>query len=439
MTQVSKIIIFIYWIFYISILFPYTSIVHFGTDVSPMYIIFLFIISIYYLFKPEKIFLIKNLNLFYFTLSLILSLGIISIISGFLINNFTIIRYGSGYFLFSFTFFILYNVGKRIFIERKIKFINNIVKYFFYAVLIWFFFGILQFVFKSQGSSLGFEISNYFVTSDISHRISDNRGILSLSVEPSYLGLTVGIFISFLYFLKKMNLVNSIKFKFIFLLLLFLIIASFSVVSFMAIFVLLLTILIAEKNIKSFVSLLVFIFIIIILFFIFYEEISNTRLITLSNKILNDPEVLIVDLSSASRAAAIIAPQMSLGYDNIWTGFLCAEQNEILKQAISSFGGEISYYLTLGVENSNKIKSTYGVFVFQYGIIGLITLILLFISTVIIFYGHILKSLPFLGMMHFSYLVQVPMTNPLIPGLMAIMLILIENNRIIKNYGEKNV
>lgn len=429
MTKVPKYVITLFWITFIAILFPYTTLIYVGTDVSPMYIFFLFFILAYYVLSKQKIYLTYNIEILYFVLYIFFAMGLISIISGVLLGKFVLLRYGSGYILFGITFFLIYNLGLIIANQNYFRFIQKMTQYLFYAIIVWFIFACIQLFFKLQGSYLGFEITNPFVTSDISHRISMNRGILSLAVEPSYLGLTASVMLSFVYFLKSFNVFQRKKYIYIVAMLLFLIIMSLSIVSFFALFAFMFAVAVSEKSIKSFLILILILLLFVVIYFVFYDALSDLRLMALGSKILENPEFLIVDLSSASRAAAIIAPQMSLGYDNIWTGFLFSEQNEILKQSVSSLGGNAAYYLTLGVENSAKIKSTYGVFVFQYGIIGAIALFLYCIAIYINFRGYFLKALPFMTIMHLAYIIQVPLTYPLIPGLMAIMLILVNVNK----------
>ena len=162
----------------------------------------------------------------------------------------------------------------------------------------------------------------------------------------------------------------------------------------------------------------------------------NTRLISVVYKIIENPEFLIIDLSSASRAAAIIAPQMTLGLDNSWAGNLLSEQNKVLIKAVSLLKNDAAYYLTLGVENSAKIKSTYGVFTFQFGIFGIIAIGIFYYAIFNLFKGYNRFLFPFVVAFTIAYIIQVPLSYPLIPGLIGIMLVLIDNDKF-NNKGKK--
>ena len=265
----NSIYVKIYWLSYIAILFPYTSLIFMGTDVSPMYI---FLLGLCFVFL-NKIVLTSKLKLLYFVLLIFISFGVLSIIVGIFSNKFVLLRYGAGYILFPYVLVLFYTMGKIIAKVNFKKYVYKLKIIILYSLYIWLSFAILQLFFKLQGSYLGFEISNYFVTSDISHRISMNRGILSLAVEPSYLGLTSSIFLTFVYFLNKLKYLTKYEYRQMVAILLFLIIASMSIVSFVSLFFVLLAILLSERNIKSLYSLSILFLGIILLYFSFEDAI----------------------------------------------------------------------------------------------------------------------------------------------------------------------
>ncbi len=254
----------LYFCFLFFVFFPYIQIVPLGTDTQPYALMFGFLL--FFLFD-KKFTWVEQLLAF-----LVFSSFIIFLVSDMTFNSIrSFIGYASLFFIAYITFRVL-RTGR-----------IDLGSFITYSVITWFFIALIQMIF-----------SRNFITFIVSGaRTTDNRGVTGLAPEPTFLGITFLFFMIIIFLVDMKNkklLVSLCVIGIVFLA------QSSMVVLFLAILIGLWAI--THINIKSFFGIVL----IVILAPMLFMRMSDTRLGYLFNRLIEEPESLVlVDASINDR------------------------------------------------------------------------------------------------------------------------------------------
>lgn len=257
--------------------------------------------------------------------------------------DFSIIRVLASYLIFFIAIVFLYDFA--------IKNLDKIKYVIFYFNGVWLFFGFLQVV-----------LGKYIFTFLVAVRTSDERGVTSLAPEPTFFGLVLLFFNLFYLIFSQYKLFGVFKYLF-FVNCFFIFFVAKSALALILLFVLFFLILV--KNVSALTALKL-IFAGVLIFFVFVNFLSSTRIYTIFSIVLDGGflKLLLVDQSVLSRFLSVIYPYY-IGFKNnlLPGGFYGFESFGQL--SISIDGSYITYM------SSNKIMSYFGAVFFEMGFLTL--------------------------------------------------------------------
>jgi hypothetical protein len=239
------------------------------------------------------------------------------------------------------------------------------------SILIWFFFGFIQFFFyKSFGSAL---IS--------SMRTTPERGVTSLAVEPSFYSI-ICFFMMFINdFFYSNNKISKGSFIRNIILLVLQIFISFSGIGFLFLFIFFLSKWIIYFFFKKVYSnLFIYLIVFLILFITFPLIISifdNIRGVVLLNSILNNPlDLILNDYSFSIRFVHMFISITNL-FNNL-SGYGLGNWNYYVEDLILHSPAWIKFLVdTNNLYLYGRILSGWGSLIFELGVFGLIPIIIL--------------------------------------------------------------
>jgi len=335
----------IYWIFLISCFFPFLNIFRLPTDTQPNALL----LSVFILIFNHK----KLINHFPSKFLLFLCIGVLS----FILLLFSSITVDS---VFSFTSYIsLIFIPIAVFIS--LNKVGGLSKHFFLVcILIWLFVALIQKLFYPDFLS--------FLLNRSSGSGLMGRGVNSLAPEPTYYATIIALFLVIHLLNFKMN------YKLLIYLLLFqlfiLSISSTIFAVFLITFFIYFIILLFRKKISKtfFISIALFIILILSIFFLFQENISESRFYKIGQIILNNPEFILKDESINERLNHAIFPLISL-FDHYGfpMGFNRFQDYIIFKMNDENFS---IFFENINLDHYKKIMSGYGAVFFELGLLG---------------------------------------------------------------------
>lgn len=372
--------------------FPYLSLYSFGTDVQPWNVLFASLLTSLIFVKKLKF----NIELSFLWLPFLCSIGLL-IISN---DIKSAVRSILGYLTISITPLVFYYI-----LKYEYSFFEKFLKL---ATIIYLTVGLVQVIFNRNFMS--------FLLNRVS--TSEDRGVVSLTPEPTFYGVVCLFFI--LIFLS-LNVKNKEKYIYMLLFQIIFLAKSSMVILLLAVF--LFYHIIFKINIK----VLSLTLLLIMKFYVLYKNYEldlwnyNIRPIYLLKHFLENPtDVFLIDASVNDRLSAVYFSFKGF-FDNYMlpNGFGTYESylnSELDKQ-------NIFWWVSI----SNRIMSYYGAILFELGFIGLI---IPFTYSLIILkaYRHNLRdSLLYLFFINTTLLTAIPLSFPLV-GVYIATLIYRSNN-----------
>lgn len=376
-------------------LFPFVTIVSFGTDIQPWNVVFLVIMAMVIFNNSVKI--NRKLVDLFIPMALALVLILISID-----DLFSYVRSLLGYVVITLSPIVYYYI-----IDKNF---NQFLKILRLSTYVW----------------LGSALIQYFVDPSmfgfLINRISGGgiRGVVSLSPEPTFYGI-VGIF--YILIFLAISYRKNQKYIFLWIFQIFFLAQSSMAILFVIIFMFYL--LIFKSSVKLIFSyIFLVIFAVTALFFIDINEYTHIRAVSLYMSFLeNGIDIANLDASINDRWSAIYFSLMGL------------LDNYLLPNGMASYAGFLSeqiqhndYFWWISVQN--RIMSYYGSILFELGIIGLIvpfvysniifraysckkkTMLLYFVFINTILFSAIQLSFPLVGMYMATLLYKIKNENP---------------------------
>ncbi len=375
-------------------LFPFVTIVSFGTDIQPWNVVFLVIMSVVILNNSVKI----NRRLAPLFIPVVLALALM-LISTDDINSY--VRSLLGYVIIALSPIVYYYI-----IDRNF---NQFLKIIRLSTYVW----------------LGVALIQYFVDPSmfwfLLNRISggDTRGVVSLSPEPTFYGI-IGVF--YILIFLAIDYRKNQRYIFLWIFQIFFLAQSGMAILFVIIFMFYLFLF--KTNIKLIFScLFLAIFVVTALFFIDINEYAHIRAVSLFVSFLeNGIDIATLDASVNDRWSAIYFSLM---------GFL---DNYLFPNGMTSYAGFLSEQIQHNdsfwrVSIENRIMSYYGSILFELGIVGLIVpfvysnivfraysckkkdMILYFVFINTILFSAIQLSFPLVGMYIATLLYKIKIKN----------------------------
>lgn len=337
--------LFLYWLLLISCFFPFLNLLRLPTDSQPNSLL-LSVIIILFNYKqikerfPVKLVLFIFIALIAFSLLCISELNIDSI--------------------FSFTSYIsLLIVPLAVYISlNKIGGVPK--KLFFLTIILWGVVALIQrFIYVDFLSFLLYRNSGAGLM---------GRGVNSLAPEPTYYASILALFliIFLINYTKKNNIyIFIILFQLILLSLSSTIIAVLFSSLLLYLFLQLLQLKLNKYIILSFIS---FVFIIPFILVYFNESLEETRIYSIANILINNPDIILLDESINERVNHAIFPLISI-YDHygLPMGFNRFQDYIISKMKNNSFS---IFFVNIELDHYRKIMSAYGAVFFELGILG---------------------------------------------------------------------
>lgn len=346
MTNNNKSNLFIYWLLLIFCFFPFLNIFRLPTDSQPNALLLSIIILLFNYKQIKERFPVK-LILFIF----------IAFIA-FLLLCFSELSIES---LFSFTSYIsLLLVPLAVYIS--LNKLGGIPKnLFLVTIILWGIVALIQrFIFVDFLSFLLYRNSGAGLM---------GRGVNSLAPEPTYYGSILALFliIYFINYTKK----NSIFILGLILVQLIILSLSSTIVAviFASILFYVLFQFLQFKISKTVIlSLLTFILLITFTLLYFNESIEETRIYSIANIFINNPDIILLDESINERVNHALFPLISI-YDHYGfpMGFNRFQNYIISKMDNSTFS---IFFVNIELDHYKKIMSAYGAVFFELGILG---------------------------------------------------------------------
>jgi len=346
LTNNNKSNLFIYWLLLIFCFFPFLNIFRLPTDSQPNALLLSIIILLFNYKQIKERFPVK-LILFIF----------IAFIA-FLLLCFSELSIES---LFSFTSYIsLLLVPLAVYIS--LNKLGGIPKnLFLVTIILWGIVALIQrFIFVDFLSFLLYRNSGAGLM---------GRGVNSLAPEPTYYGSILALFliIYFINYTKK----NSIFILGLILVQLIILSLSSTIVAviFASILFYVLFQFLQFKISKTVIlSLLTFILLITFTLLYFNESIEETRIYSIANIFINNPDIILLDESINERVNHALFPLISI-YDHYGfpMGFNRFQNYIISKMDNSTFS---IFFVNIELDHYKKIMSAYGAVFFELGILG---------------------------------------------------------------------
>jgi hypothetical protein len=231
-------------------------------------------------------------------------------------------------------------------------------------ILIWAFVAIIQILVNPEFLS--------FLQYRSSGSAQMGRGVNSLAPEPTYYGTVITLFI-IIYFLNHFY-ENKSKLWIILLfiqLLIFSISTTIIAVFFISIFLyFLLDLLKFNFNIKFLITLILTILFFGILFYLYYDIVSETRLYKILEIVISNPDLVLLDESINERFNHAFFPIVNLFDNNLLPMGFGQFQTYIINKMSSP--DYTMFFENINLEHYNKIMSGYGAAFFELGIFGIL-------------------------------------------------------------------
>jgi hypothetical protein len=289
---------------------------------------------------------------------------------------------------------------------RTITLASNTV---YWGSFAWLAASVAQFLSALAGSPTGAQITSLFVSAS---RTTQGRGLTSLAAEPSFAGITCCLLAAFAWILKSNGLIDPRR-------------GSITIASFVIVTVLtasftsflslgLLGLFIARRSTLAVAAMLTFI---VLLLLLPIEAVQELRIAQLVKMLTSSPDLLLVDTSTAMRAADVSGRLLSLGLPGGMFGhFFERDPMPVLQQALGLIGGEtrghLQYAADTMLRNSQPMSSV-GDLAFNFGIFGLA----LYFATIILIWrcmraSNLRGGSALVILATFGFMIQLPLSYP---------------------------
>ena len=383
--------------------FPYMTPISFGSDIQPwciLYVVFIAILMIVKKYKIRKEFIFLFIPFF---------------VSLFFLIGFSDLKLGArsvlGYLSICLIPYVYYHL-----LQNNL---NLFVKFLKISTIIYFIIAIIQFLFNKH-----FLV---FLINRIS--TSDNRGVTSLTPEPTFYGLICVMLILIFLVLRIED-----KKKYIYLLTFQIIFLSQSITANLYLILLGLIFLFFQPNFKLFLLFFLVIISTTYAFLNYFYFFENWRVIEILSKYyINKLSITETDQSINYRFSEI--------YFSI-KGFI---DNNFLPNGFDSYADYIkseifneSYFQTnksYSFNKGNRISSFYGSLIFEMGIIGALIPVIYTLILVQAYKKKLFQFLIYFTFIHLLLFSSLPLTFPFVGILFAVLLF----NSSTDNFDKKNI
>lgn len=345
----------IYWLFLFFCFFPFLNLLRLPTDSQPNALI---LASIIILLNYKLI-----IEHFPGKLLIFLFLVIISILPIFYSN----LGFDTIISLISYLSLIIVPLAVLI---SLIKLGGLSFQFFLNVILIWFLVAVVQRFFYP-------DFLSFLLTRNVGNGFM-GRGVNSLAPEPTYYGsIIVLLFIT--YYINFPNYPNKLLVISTLLIQLFILSISSTifVVLFFAFFAYtIIKIFKFQIGFKPIIFFLLILLIIFIVYKVFYETISETRIIKIINIVISNPDIILLDESINERVNHAFFPLVSI-FENFGLPMGYGNFQEYIIQKTSDPKYQL-FFEKINFEHYKKIMSGYGAVFFELGIFGIIIPIYLY-------------------------------------------------------------
>lgn len=279
----------------------------------------------------------------------------------------------------------------------------------YWGALAWLAAALVQFASTLAGSTIGSQLTSLLVSAS---RTTQGRGLTSLAAEPSFAGITCCLLAAFVWVLRSNGLMDRRRGRIAIASYISVTLLTVSFTSFLSLGIL--GLFIARRSTLAVVAILTAV---ILAFYLPIEAIQELRIAQLVKTLTSSPDLLLVDVSTAMRAADVLGRLMSLGTPGgVFGHFFESDPMSVLQQSLGQLGGRTQGYLQNAADTmlrNTQPMSSLGDLAFNFGVFGLA----IYFSTVFLIWRHMHASnLQRCGVLFaiatFGFMTQIPLSYP---------------------------